>query len=74
AENAAKDSEKTPEQQIDDAIAELETKLEPAADDEEESHTIPVEHMDDEEGPVSDPDYRPQSVLDNAYKIEALRA
>ncbi len=74
AENAAKDSEKTPEQQIDDAIAELETKLEPAADDEEESHTIPVEHMDDEEGPVSDPDDRPQSVLDNAYKIEALRA
>ncbi|MGG0756484.1 DUF2213 domain-containing protein [Brevibacillus laterosporus] len=70
----AKDEEAKPESLIDNAIAELEDSDEQeAADDEEESHTIPVEHMD-EDGPVSDPEDRPQSALDNAYKIEALKA
>jgi len=57
---------------IDAAIAELE---QPSADNEEESHTIPAEQMD-EEGPVSSPEDRPQSPLtgDNAYKIAALKA
>ncbi|MBG9773562.1 hypothetical protein ABD71_10895 [Brevibacillus laterosporus] len=72
----AKDEEPKPESLIDNAIAELEDSDEhEVADDEEESHTIPVEHMD-EDGPVSDPEDRPQSALtgDNAYKIEALKA
>ncbi|MGG3884344.1 DUF2213 domain-containing protein [Brevibacillus panacihumi] len=67
--------EASPEDALDAIIAELE-KTGEAADDEEESHTIPVEHMGDEEGPISDPEDRPQSALtgDNAYKIQALRA
>ncbi|KZE79305.1 hypothetical protein AV654_17710 [Paenibacillus elgii] len=64
--------ETSPEDAIDAEIAKLEG--EQAADDEEESHTIPVEHMD-EEGPVSDPEDRPKSLTgDNAYKVAALRA
>ncbi|WP_419877681.1 DUF2213 domain-containing protein [Brevibacillus centrosporus] len=66
----------SPEDAIDAAIAELEKENSGAAsDDEEESHTIPVEQMD-EDGPVTDPEDRPQSALtgDNAYKIQALRA
>nr|WP_285860322.1 DUF2213 domain-containing protein [Brevibacillus sp. MER 51] len=73
--NANKDDK--PEDAIDNAIAALEKAngSDDAADDEEESHTIPVEHMD-EDGPVSDPEDRPKSALtgDNAYKIEALKA
>jgi hypothetical protein len=65
-----------PEDAIDDAIAELE-KPNPAEDDdnEEESHTIPAEQMDDE-GPVSPAEERPKSAMtgDNAYKIAALKA
>ncbi|MEK8128673.1 DUF2213 domain-containing protein [Paenibacillus filicis] len=59
----------SPEKAIDDEIA----RLEAAEDDEEESHTIPVEQFD-EEGPVTDPEDRPQPALDNAYKIDALKA
>lgn len=70
----AEQKEVTPESAIDDVIAELEKK---GADDnnEEESHTIPVEQLD-EEGPVSDPGDRPESAItgDNAYKIAALKA
>lgn len=67
--------EASPEDALDAVIAELE-KTGEAADDEEESHTISVKHMGDEEGPISDPEDRPQSALtgDNAYKIQALRA
>ncbi|MGD8188562.1 DUF2213 domain-containing protein [Brevibacillus ginsengisoli] len=62
-----------PEKQIDAAIAELEKQT--GDNDEEESHTIPAEIMD-EEGPVADPDERPTSAFtgDNAHKIAALRA
>lgn len=72
--NASKDEK--PEDAIDNAIAELEKAGgSEAADDEEESHTIPVENMDDD-GPITDPEDRPESVLtgDNAYKIQALKA
>ncbi|WP_103110739.1 DUF2213 domain-containing protein [Brevibacillus reuszeri] len=72
--NASKDE--NPEDAIDNAIAELEKASgSEAADDEEESHTIPVENMDDD-GPISDPEDRPKSALtaDNAVKIEALKA
>lgn len=72
--NASKDEK--PEDAIDNAIAELEKASgSEAADDEEESHTIPVENMDDD-GPISDPEDRPKSALtaDNALKIEALKA
>lgn len=65
-----------PENAIDDAIAALEKPAAPANDDdEEESHTIPAEQMD-EAGPVSNPEDRPKSAItgDNAYKIAALRA
>jgi len=65
--------EKGAEETIDDVISELEQRA--AEDDEEESHTIPVEQMD-EEGPVSNPEDRPQNALtsDNAHKIAALKA
>ncbi|MFB0841790.1 DUF2213 domain-containing protein [Paenibacillus oleatilyticus] len=65
--------EASPEDVIDAEIAKLEG--EQAADDEEESHTVPVEHMD-EEGPVTDPEDRPKSALtgDNAYKIQLLKS
>nr|WP_254476465.1 DUF2213 domain-containing protein [Brevibacillus sp. HB1.4B] len=72
--NASKDEK--PEDAIDQAIAAIEKENgSDATDDEEESHTIPVEHMD-EDGPVSNPEDRPKSALtgDNAYKIEALKA
>ncbi|WP_213022470.1 DUF2213 domain-containing protein [Brevibacillus reuszeri] len=72
--NASKDEK--PEDAIDNAIAELEKASgSEAADDEEESHTVPVENMD-EEGPVTNPADRPESVMtgDNAYKIQALKA
>lgn len=72
--NANKDEK--PEDAIDNAIAELEKAGgSEAADDEEESHTIPVENMDDV-GPITNPEDRPESVLtgDNAYKIQALKA
>lgn len=62
-----------PEEAIDQLISELE-KEDLAEDEEEEAHTIPVEHMMDEEGPVSPAEERPKSALDNAYKIEALKA
>lgn len=74
-ENSAKPEVK-PEDAIDAVIAELEkTGGQASGDDEEESHTIPAEQMDDE-GPVSDPEERPKSALtgDNAFKIAALRA
>lgn len=61
---------------IDDAIAELEKAAAPAADDnEEESHTIPAESMDDE-GPVAPAEDRPEKITagDTAYKIAALKA
>jgi hypothetical protein len=72
--NGTKDEEADPEKSIDAAIAELE-KASDSKDDEEESHTIPAENMD-EEGPISVPSDRPISALtgDNAYKIAALRA
>ncbi|WP_163855807.1 DUF2213 domain-containing protein [Paenibacillus elgii] len=65
--------EASPEDVIDAEIAKL--AGEQAADDEEESHTVPVEHMD-EEGPVTDPEDRPKSALtgDNAYKIQLLKS
>ncbi|WP_216624731.1 DUF2213 domain-containing protein [Paenibacillus foliorum] len=69
----ANKAEPKPEDAIDAMIAELEK---PTGDnDEEESHTIPVEQMD-EEGPVTNPEDRPHSALtgDNAYKIAALKA
>lgn len=61
-----------PEDAIDQLISELE-KEDIAEDEEEESHTVPVESMMDEEGPVAPAEERPQSALDNAYKIAALR-
>ncbi|MFC3768371.1 DUF2213 domain-containing protein [Paenibacillus sp. GCM10012303] len=75
AQLAAQKQEVKPEDAIDNLIAELEGGPKPADDDEEESHTIPVEQMD-EEGPVSDPADRPKSALtgDNAYKLAALKA
>lgn len=72
---AGEQKEPAPEDAIDAEIAKLEgTK--PAVDtDEEESHTIPAESMD-EEGPVAPAEERPKSALtgDNAFKIAALRA
>ncbi|USG65172.1 DUF2213 domain-containing protein [Brevibacillus ruminantium] len=61
-----------PEDAIDQLISELEKK-DIAEDEEEEAHTIPVESMMDEEGPVAPAEERPQSALDNAYKIAALK-
>ncbi|WNF07258.1 DUF2213 domain-containing protein [Brevibacillus borstelensis] len=61
-----------PEDAIDQLISELE-KEDIAEDEEEESHTVPVESMMDEEGPVAPAEERPQSALDNAYKIAALK-
>lgn len=66
-----KEDEK-PEDAIDQLISELE-KEDIAEDEEEEAHTIPVESMMDEEGPVAPAEERPQSALDNAYKIAALK-
>jgi hypothetical protein len=68
-----KDEEKPAEDSIDAAIAELESAKDD--DDEEESHTIPAESMD-EEGPVSSPEDRPKSPLtgDTALRIAALKA
>lgn len=71
-----KDAEADPDKAIDAAIAELEKTDDSVKDDEEEeSHTIAAENMDDD-GPISDPADRPKSSLtgDNAYKIAALRA
>lgn len=61
-----------PEDAIDAAIAELEGQ---ATDEnnEEESHTIPAEAMD-ENSPISEPEDRPQSAFDAAAKINALKA
>jgi hypothetical protein len=64
-----------PEKAIDDAISELE-KAGAQDDDEEESHTVPADTMDDE-GPEQDPEDRPKNPIpgaDNAYKIQALKA
>jgi hypothetical protein len=63
-----------PEKAIDDAISELEKGAQD--DDEEESHTVPADTMDDE-GPESNPEDRPKNPIpgaDNAYKIQALKA
>jgi hypothetical protein len=70
-----KDEETEPEKSIDAAIAELEKASDSKDDDEEESHTIPAENMDDV-GPISTPEDRPKSGLtgDNAHMIAALRA
>lgn len=62
-----------PEDAIDAAIAELESQQPTGDNEEEESHTIPAASMD-EEGPVSESEDRPQSAMDNAYRIEALKA
>lgn len=67
-------NEPAPEDVIDAEIA----KLEASADDEndeEESHTIPAENMD-EGGPVQPAEERPKDPItgDNAHKIAALRA
>jgi len=70
---AEKVEEEHPEEMIENMIKELEEE-EITGDEEEESHTIPVEHMLDEEGPVAPAEERPHSALDNAYKIEALKA
>jgi hypothetical protein len=72
----AEKQEKSPEDSIDAAIAELEKGQQPAGDtDEEESHTIPAETLDDD-GPVTAPEDRPKSAItgDNRYRIDALRA
>lgn len=72
--SAAQDED--PEKAIDDAISELEKGAQDDGGDEEESHTVPADTMDDE-GPVSDPDERPENPIpgaDNAYKIKALKA
>jgi len=61
-----------PEDSIDALIEELAGEG-IAEDEEEESHTVSAESMD-EEGPVSSSEERPHSALDNAYKIEALKA
>ncbi|MFC8686327.1 DUF2213 domain-containing protein [Brevibacillus porteri] len=63
-----------PEDAIDELISELEKEEKQAEDDEEESHTIPVENMMDEDGPVAPAEERPHSALDNAYKLAALKA
>lgn len=63
-----------PEKAIDDAISELE-KSGAQDDNEEESHTVPADTMDDE-GPVSDPEDRPKNPIpgaDNAYKLQFLK-
>lgn len=65
----AKDED--PEAQIDAAINELEGAKDDDQD-EEESHTIPAENMD-EEGPVAPEDERPKAA-DNFYAIQALKA
>ncbi|MGG3012288.1 DUF2213 domain-containing protein [Brevibacillus parabrevis] len=70
----AEEKDAAAEDVIDEMIAELEKEEDLAEDDEEESHTIPVEHMMDEDGPVAPSEERPKSALDNAYKIEALKA
>jgi hypothetical protein len=70
----AEKKEASPEDAIDALISELEGQSND--DDEEESHTIPAESMDDE-GPVSDPEDRPKNAIpgaDNAYKLAALKA
>jgi hypothetical protein len=72
--SAAQDED--PEKAIDDAISELEKGAQDDDGDEEESHTVPADTMDDE-GPVSDPEDRPKDPIpgqDNAYKIQALKA
>ncbi|MGO4496412.1 DUF2213 domain-containing protein [Paenibacillus sp. 2RAB27] len=68
-----KGADAAPEDAIDAAISEIEGSAKD--NDEEESHTISAENMD-EEGPVSSPEDRPKSALtgDNAYKVAALRA
>lgn len=71
---AAETAEVDPMKEIDNQIAELEKET--SDNDEEESHTIPAELIEDEEGPVASEEDRPQSALtgDNAHKIAALRA
>lgn len=67
----------SPEDAIDAVIAELEKPQAPASDDDDpESVTIPAQQMDNDPGPVSDPEDRPKPALtgDNAYMIAALKA
>ncbi|RKN75010.1 DUF2213 domain-containing protein [Paenibacillus ginsengarvi] len=60
---------------LDSIEAEI-NRLEGDEVDPEASVTIPADEMidDSEPGPVSDPDERPKSSLDSAYKVAALRA
>ncbi|WP_062306595.1 DUF2213 domain-containing protein [Alicyclobacillus sendaiensis] len=74
--------EKSAEELIDDAIAQMEDPEDtpPREDENEESHTIDPEMIQDgnpDEGPVAPKEDRPQNgfaTLDTAYKIAALRA
>ncbi|SFU70974.1 DUF2213 domain-containing protein [Alicyclobacillus macrosporangiidus] len=81
-ESKTSDAEKSPEEAIDEAIAQMEDpeNTPPRTQDnaeEEESHTIDPSMVEDEAGPVAPPEERPQSGLtavDTAYKIAALKA
>lgn len=76
AQGGAAAQDEDPEKAIDDAISELEKGAQDDGGDEEESHTVPADTMDDE-GPVTDPEDRPNNPIpgaDNAYKIQALKA
>ncbi|WP_304459791.1 hypothetical protein, partial [Alicyclobacillus sendaiensis] len=74
--------EKSAEELIDDAIAQMEDPEDtpPREDENEESHTIDpdmIQDGDPDEGPVAPKEDRPQNgfaTLDTAYKIAALRA
>lgn len=75
AKGASNTQDEDPEKAIDDAINELE-KEKTQDDNEEESHTVPADTMDDE-GPVEPEEERPKNPIpgaDNAYKIQALKA
>lgn len=67
--------EKTPEQEIDEAIKEL-SAAESDITDEENSVTIPVEGLDETipDGVVATPEQRPQSGMDSFAKMMALQA
>ncbi|SFE43678.1 hypothetical protein SAMN04487969_102509 [Paenibacillus algorifonticola] len=59
-----------------DALESEIQRLQGDDDDPEGSMTIPASEMvdDNEPGPVQDPEDRPESALDNAYMLQALKA